>query len=108
MPDIVLGDAYGAACAPGLLRLVEHFLVRRGYVVRRNDPYAGGYITRHYGKPAEHLHALQIEIARRLYMEESTLAPQAGFRRVQTDMTDLARLLAEQALPLMRGTSQER
>ena len=42
-----------------------------GYTVRRNDPYAGGYITRHYGRPREGVHALQIEVARRLYMDET-------------------------------------
>ena len=52
VPDIVLGDAHGVACTPALLRAVDQWLTRRGYVVRRNDPYAGGYITRHYGRPA--------------------------------------------------------
>ncbi len=102
VPDFVLGDSYGAACAQPLLRLVDQFLAGRGYVVRRNDPYAGGYITRHYGKPAEHVHAIQIEIARRLYMDEDSLVPNEGFHRVHADMSALASLLADQALPIMR------
>ena len=53
-------------------RLVEQLLIGlRAIAVRRNDPYAGGYITRHYGRPREGVHALQIEIARDLYMDEA-------------------------------------
>ena len=101
VPDIVLGDSHGAACAPAILRAVEDFLRRRGYTVRRNDPYAGGYITRHYGRPAAHLHALQIEIARALYMDEATLEQRPGLAGVQADMAALAALLAERAGGLM-------
>jgi N-formylglutamate deformylase len=81
--DIVLGDAHGSACAPELVRRVEQTLQGLGLVVRRNDPYAGGYITRHYGRPSLHLHALQVEINRGLYMDEARIdyAPQfEGFR----------------------------
>ena len=54
-----------------------------GYSVRRNDPYAGGYITRHYGRPREGVHALQIEIARELYMDESRIERLPGFAAVR-------------------------
>jgi N-formylglutamate deformylase len=103
VPDIVLGDAYGAACAPAITRQVEHFLVRRGYVVRRNDPYAGGYVTRHYGRPGAGIHALQIEIARRLYMVEASFEKLAGFERLRQDMGALAMFLGEQGQVLMRS-----
>ena len=102
VPDIVLGDVHGAACAPDLLRSVERYLVGRGYVVRRNDPYAGGYITRHYGQPETGIHALQIEIARGLYMDEATLRRRPGLQRIRTDMAGLASLLAEQGRALMQ------
>ncbi len=102
VPDIVLGDSHGTACAPALLREVEHHFMRRGYVVRRNDPYAGGYITRHYGKPSSRIHALQVEVARALYMDEASLERSPGFSRVQQDMAGLAALLADQAPGLMR------
>jgi N-formylglutamate deformylase len=88
-PDIVLGDAYGMACAGMLVRHVETFLAARGYIVRRNAPYAGGYITRHYGRPTTGVHALQIELARCLYMDESTLQIHSGFTRVADDMSAL-------------------
>jgi N-formylglutamate deformylase len=101
VPGIVLGDAYGAACAPTIMRHVEQFFTDRGYIVRRNDPYAGGYVTRAYGKPATGVHALQIEIARSLYMDEASLEKHAGFSRVSADMSALAASLAEDADRLM-------
>ena len=104
VPDIVLGDSHGASCAPAVLRAVDGFLARRGYTTRRNDPYAGGYITRHYGRPASNVHALQVEIARSLYMDETTLQRRPGFGKVQADMTALAAFLAEQAGNLMLPT----
>ena len=103
VPDIVLGDAHGSACAPGIIRQVERFLTGRGYVVRRNDPYAGGYVTRHYGNPAERVHALQVEIARGLYMSELSLQKTGGFGRVCSDMTALAGFLSGCAEQLMEG-----
>ena len=51
--------------------------------MRRNDPYAGGYITRHYGRPREGVHALQIEIARELYMDEGQIERLSSFAAVQ-------------------------
>ena len=71
--DFVLGDAHGTACTPRATRLVEGVLTGLGYTVQRNDPYAGGYITRHYGRPREGVHALQIEVARALYMDETRI-----------------------------------
>ena len=63
-----------------------------GYTVAHNKPYAGGFITEHYGRPARGLHALQIEINRGLYMNERTLQKSAGFDALADD---LARFSAE-------------
>lgn len=94
-PDMVLGDAHGTSCAPRATRLAEEALVGLGYRVRRNDPYAGGYVTRHYGRPRDGVHALQIEIARALYMDEGRIERGAGFDRFAADMRRLvARLCA--------------
>ncbi|WP_020177485.1 N-formylglutamate amidohydrolase [Methylopila sp. M107] len=68
--DIVLGDRYGASCSPAIVDFVEQEFRRQGFDTTRNRPYAGGYITEHYGAPASDLHALQIEINRALYMDE--------------------------------------
>lgn len=78
-PDFVLGDAHGTTCAPGATRLVESLLRDAGYQVSRNDPYAGGYVTRHYGRPREHVHVLQVEVARGLYMDEAAIEKRPGF-----------------------------
>jgi N-formylglutamate amidohydrolase len=93
--DFVLGDAHGTACAPRLTRLVETLLTDLGYSVRRNDPYAGGYITRHYGRPREGVHALQIEIARELYMDEARIERLPSFETVQNRITQLIAGLAQ-------------
>jgi len=80
-------------------RLVEELLTAQGFSVRRNDPYAGGYITRHYGRPREGVQALQIEIARDLYMNEARIERLSGFADVQAAVTRLIARLAER-LPL--------
>jgi N-formylglutamate deformylase len=101
VPDIVLGDAYGATCSPAVMRHAEAFLTGRGYVVRRNDPYAGGYVTRHYGKPSTGAHSLQVEIARRLYVNETSLEKHPGFARLSDDMAAFAASLASKAEQLV-------
>ena len=99
--DIVLGDAHGTACSGRVTRLVESTLSGMGYEVRRNDPYAGGYVTRHYGRPREGVHALQIELARSLYMDEERFVRRPGFATLQRDLTALAARLAEVAPVLL-------
>jgi N-formylglutamate amidohydrolase len=96
-PDFVLGDAHGTACAPAITRVAEATLLSMGYEVRRNDPYAGGYVTRHYGRPREHVHALQIEIARGLYMDEARMAKLPRFAAVQADLSALIGALIDTA-----------
>lgn len=86
-PDIVLGDRYGTSCAGAITAEAERILRRQGYSVARNNPYAGGFNTEHYGRPRSGLHALQIEINRALYMDEARLEPTPGFVEVQKDMT---------------------
>jgi N-formylglutamate amidohydrolase len=85
--DIVLGDRYGASCASLLIDLVEAALRGRGYAVVRNKPYAGGFITEHYGEPALGRHALQVEINRALYMEERSMEKKPGFATVADDLS---------------------
>lgn len=94
-PDIVLGDRYGTSCAAALTLEAERILTRLGYTVLRNNPYAGGFNTEHYGKPASGLHALQIEINRALYMDEARLERNEGFSQVREDMRAFAAELAD-------------
>lgn len=92
---IVLGDVHGMSCAPGLTAHVETWLEARGHAVRRNDPYAGGYVARHYGRPGAGVHVLQIEISRALYMDEARNLRGPGFEALRVDMTGLIAALAE-------------
>ena len=66
-----------------------------GYTVSRNKPYAGGFITEHYGNPAAGLHAIQLEINRALYMDERRYERSPTFRRLAADLETLARRLGE-------------
>ena len=93
--DIVLGDRFGAACTQKLTNLVERELEAMGYRVARNAPYAGGYTTEHYGRPADRTHALQIEISRALYLDETTLEPTEGLTKLTADIGKLTAVLAE-------------
>jgi N-formylglutamate amidohydrolase len=84
--DVVLGDRYGTSCASLLIDLVEAALRGRGYTVVRNKPYAGGFITEHYGEPALGRHALQVEINRGLYMDERSMERKPGFATLANDL----------------------
>lgn len=95
--DVILGDAHGTACSPRIVRRVEVMLGVLGYRVRRNDPYAGGYITRHYGRPREGIHVLQVEICRSLYMDETLIERLPGFGRVQERFTQFIEALVNRA-----------
>lgn len=99
--DFVLGDLHGSSCSSRVTRAAEALLAGKGYTVRRNDPYAGGYITRRYGCPADDVHVLQIEIARALYMDESRIEPSPDFTIIQSQMTDLIAALTRQVHDLI-------
>ena len=82
-PDVVLGDRYGIAAAPALMRAAERAFETHGFSVARNSPYAGGYTTHLYGRPARGVHALQVEINRALYLDEERVARSPKFALVQ-------------------------
>ncbi len=93
--DFVIGDRYGTSCARLIADAAEDALTRFGYAVERNKPYAGGFITEHYGQPATGRHALQIEINRGLYMDERRLVPNAQFGRVAAHVAAAVQALAD-------------
>ena len=92
--DVVLGDRYGTSCAPSVTDTIEESLRDLGYAVARNKPYAGGFITEHYGDPAAGFHAVQIEINRALYMDERSYARSSRFERVRLDLARMVGRLA--------------
>jgi N-formylglutamate amidohydrolase len=98
--DFVLGDCFGASCAPAVMSEADAFLSGKGYAVGRNDPYAGGFTTRHYGRPDRGRHTLQIEINRGLYMDELRIERSAGFASLKRTLDDLIGALARIAAAL--------
>jgi N-formylglutamate amidohydrolase len=85
--DIILGDRFGTSAAGYITDIAEGAFRRLGLSVTRNRPYAGGFVTEHYGAPASGVHALQIEVNRALYMNETTLEPHAGFEGLEQAIT---------------------
>jgi N-formylglutamate amidohydrolase len=97
-PDMVIGDRYGTSCAPLLPDMVEETMGALGYSIGRNKPYAGGFITEHYGNPASGLHTVQVELNRSIYMDERRRERGPRFEQVAKDFSILADALA--AIPL--------
>jgi N-formylglutamate amidohydrolase len=86
-PDFIVGDRFGTSAAAALTETAISLLSGMGYTVAHNKPYAGGFITEHYGRPARRLHALQIEVNRGLYMNERTFQKSVGFDALVEDLT---------------------
>jgi len=89
-PDVVIGDRFGASCSPGLADLVEQLFRNRGYTTARNSPYAGGFATLAHGQPGLGRHAVQIEMRRRLYLDEATVEPHDGFLTLRRDLGEIS------------------
>src|SRR6185312_1582927 len=94
-----LGDCHGVSCGAALVETVEAYIAGLGYVVTRNIPYAGGYVTRTYGRPERGVHALQIEINRALYMDEERVERRPRLERLVVEMDGLI-----QAIGTLDGT----
>jgi N-formylglutamate deformylase len=91
--DFVLGDRDGSSADPRLTLWIERFLNSRGHSVSVNHPYKGVEIVRKHGKPREHQHSIQLEINKRLYMDEGTLERNAGFFPLQNTLRELTQML---------------
>lgn len=104
-PDFVLGDRDGSACEPDLTETVRTFLLARGYSVAVNDPYKGMELIRANGDPGAGRHSMQIEVNRKLYMDETTRAPNAGYGALQACFGDLAIHLSSFVANRLKGNS---
>jgi N-formylglutamate deformylase len=93
-PDFVLGDRDGTSCAPEFTATVQEFLTSRGYSVAVNDPYKGMELVRASGDPARRRHSIQIEVNRKLYMDETTREPNAGYAALRETFDALSDHLA--------------
>jgi N-formylglutamate deformylase len=95
VPDVILGDRYGISAGAGLTQRAQQAFELRAFTVARNVPYAGGYTTQLYGRPARGVHALQIEINRALYLDEECIRPGPRFEDVRNRIGEaLAHLTA--------------
>jgi N-formylglutamate deformylase len=99
----VLGDRFGAAAHPEIVDRIEHAFLCAGLKVVRNAPFAGAYVTQHYGRPSRAQHVVQVEIDRSLYMNEQQVRPNGNFgsfrslmRRVVGDIV----AIGQKQLPL--------
>ncbi|WP_233205204.1 N-formylglutamate amidohydrolase [Alkalicaulis satelles] len=101
--DIVLGDRYGASCSRALTARAETQFRALGFTVMRNRPYAGGYTTEHYGRPASGVQALQIEINRGLYLDERQVRPSARMPALTKALTQWIEAMIEDSTGVLRA-----
>jgi N-formylglutamate amidohydrolase len=93
--DVVPGTQGRTTAASVLLDVVERQARSAGLSIKHDEPYRGGYATRRWGRPHEGVHAVQVEMARRLYMDETTLLKTNAFPATQAFACELVRKLGE-------------
>lgn len=89
-PDIVIGDRFGASADRWVADAIHDIFCDAGFIVARNAPFAGGYITKQYGRPSRQIHAVQIEINRAVYMDEKRIEKHSDFDIVCQKMSHIA------------------
>ncbi|WP_296818619.1 N-formylglutamate amidohydrolase [Brevundimonas sp.] len=92
-PDIVLGDLHGRACDPAVTAKARAVFEEHGRTVALNRPYAGGFVTQTWGRPRDGFHALQVEIDRSMYLDETTLEPRPEFAALKSEVAEVATAL---------------
>ena len=101
-PDIILGDRFGVSCHPETIARVDAAFRKQGYNVTRNYPYAGGYVTQHYGKPRAGIEVLQIEINRDLYLNPVTMKKKRSYDALAKNLKSIiADIIEGQAEPAL-------
>ena len=95
--DFVLGDRDGSTCAPEFTAFVAKTLRDMGHDVKVNDPYKGVELVRAFSDPKANRHSLQIEVNRKLYMDERTRQKSAGFEKLRGDIARLLEAVARYA-----------
>jgi N-formylglutamate amidohydrolase len=98
--DVVPGSRGRTSADGAYIDLVDAHARNQGWSVRHDEPYKGGFVTSHYGRPQANVHAVQVELARRLYMDEHTLTLRLEpFDAVRRWCRALVAKLGELALP---------
>jgi len=96
-PELILGDADGTSASPGLIETTLGVLDHGPYSVSHNHPFKGGFITRHFGQPSENVHALQLEMTKVNYMDDSeTIYDRERANKMQVLLKKTFDLLIEQ------------
>ena len=93
LPDIILGDCQGRTLAPSVRKQIDDFIRSKNFTIGWNTPYAGGYLTSHYGKATGTGQSVQIEINRSLYMRRPYQIDASGAARVTALLTSLFQFL---------------
>ncbi|MDO5648440.1 N-formylglutamate amidohydrolase [Paracoccus sp. (in: a-proteobacteria)] len=93
-PDMVLGNRHGLSAAARITDTVCQAVESQGWTIRRNSPFSGAYIAQNYGRPAQNMHVLQLEINRSLYMNESEVTPRPDFDRFAARLARVIERLA--------------
>ncbi len=106
--DVVLGDRNGLSCASYVTEESERVFGALGYSVVRNNPYAGGFTTQNYGDPKNGVHALQIELNRALYVDETSLRRRPAFGRLKADLRQFLQELSAYAISARRELMYQR
>ena len=107
-PEVVLGDRFGAAASDeAIVDRIEQAFRDAGLVVTRNTPFAGAYITQHYGRPLRNRHAIQVEIDRALYMNEQLIRPNGNFENFRTLLQGVIADIAEIGRPVEKSLAAE-
>ncbi|NNC38928.1 MAG: N-formylglutamate amidohydrolase [Acidimicrobiales bacterium] len=104
--DIILGDRFGKSCRADLTTHLEQVFTSHGYSVTRNHPYAGGYVTHHYGNPDLNIDAIQIEINKDLYLNPVTMETHSGMKKLAANFEKAILQVLEPLLPAANIAAQ--
>jgi N-formylglutamate amidohydrolase len=107
VPPIIFGDCRGRTADAWLTREAIGICKRSGFEAGLNDPFAGGHVIDRHARPASGVHALQVEVDRRCYLDERLLKPGKGFNRVAMLLEALAVELGQQLLGRQFATAAE-
>ena len=84
-----MGDLNGTSCSSFLINEVKAIFEKHNFFVTKNHPFSGGYITKQYGNPSDDIHVIQIEINKKLYMNENSIKKNKNFENLRTKLTSV-------------------
>ena len=107
VPPVVLGDCRGRTADAWISSEAAMIARHSGFEAALNDPFAGGHVIERHASPARGIHALQIEIDRSCYLDESLQQPGGAFDKVATFIETLAVELGEALIGRQYATAAE-